>query len=298
MAKIVGVTLSERVVAGLVVDHKLAGALRSFPEAHDDEYALVEMPTEQIVQTLCEQVMGAAGEERAIEAVGIGLPGLIRNGLVEEAPNLPQMKGARIAELVGAQMREHGIDAPVNIVNDADGFAAGIAAAQGKLDSIIRVWTLGVGIGYGRYPFAEGVWEGGHTVVTLDDKERFCGCGGRGHVEGIMGHRAMRLRFLDMEPEEVFEAANAGDARCLEFKKLWHKALAAATANSIHMTGPGKFFLAGFNVRFVEMPMLKDFLQQMVKMSPLQSYSIEVVQDDKETRVIGAAVSAEQAIGR
>jgi len=298
MAKIVGVSLSERVVAGLVVDHKISGAMRSFPEAHDDEYALVEMPTEAIVETLCDRVMAAAGEQRDLAAVGIGLPGLIRSGVVEEAPNLPQLKGARIAELLAAQLRSHGIEAPVNTVNDADGFAAGVAAAQGKLDSIIRVWTLGVGIGYGRYPFVEGVWEGGHTAVTLDDKESFCGCGGRGHVEGIMGHRAMRLRFLDMEPEEVFAAAKAGDARCLDFKRLWHKALAAATANSIHMTGPGRFFLAGFNVRFLEMPMLKDYLQQMVKMSPLQSYSIEIVPDDTETRVIGAAVSAEQAAAR
>jgi hypothetical protein len=44
--------------------------------------------------------------------------------------------------------------------------------------------------------------------------------------------------------------------------------------------------------------MLKDYLQQMIKMSPLQSYSIEIVKDDTETRVIGAAVSAEQAVGR
>jgi predicted NBD/HSP70 family sugar kinase len=298
MAKIVGVTLSERVVAGLVVDHKVAGELRSFPEARDDEYGLVEMPAEEIVATLCKQVVAAAGNERDLAAVGLGLPGLVHNGVVEEAPNLPQLKGARIAEMLSAQLREHGIDAPVTIVNDADGFAAGVAAAQGKLDSLIRVWTLGVGIGYGRYPFAKGAWEGGHTTVTLDDKERFCGCGGRGHVEGIMGHRAMRLRFLDMEPEEVFEAAKKGDARCLEFKKLWHKALAAATSNSIHMTGPGKFFVAGFNVRFVDLPMLKDYLQQMVKMSPLQSYSIEIVGDDTATRVIGAAISAEQALGR
>jgi predicted NBD/HSP70 family sugar kinase len=298
MAKIVGVTLSERVVAGLVVDHKLSGALRSFPESHEDEYALVEMPTDAIVETLCKQVIAVTGEQHDLAAVGIGLPGLIRSGVVEEAPNLPQLKGARVAELLAAQLRENGIQAAVSLVNDADGFAAGIAATQGKLDSIIRVWTIGVGIGFGRYPFAEGVWEGGHTVITLDDKERFCGCGGRGHMEGIMGHRAMRLRFLDMEPEEVFEAAQAGDMRCLEFKRMWHKALAAATCNSIHMTGPGKFFLAGFNVRFVDMPMLKDYLQQMIKMSPLQSYSIEIVKDDTETRVIGAAVSAEQAIGR
>jgi glucokinase len=298
MAKIIGVTLSERVVAGLVVDHEVAGELRSFPGAHEDEYALVEMPSEEIVAKLCKQVVAAAGKEQGLTAVGLGLPGLVRDGVVEEAPNLPQLKGVRVAELLGAGLREQGIDAPVTIVNDADGFAAGVAAAQGKLDSIIRVWTLGVGIGFGRYPFAVGAWEGGHTTVTLDDKERFCGCGGRGHMEGIMGHRAMRLRFLDMEPEEVFEAAKKGDARCQEFKKLWHKALAAATSNSIHMTGPGKFFVAGFNVRFVDLPMLKDYLSQMVKMSPLQSYSIEIVGDDTATRVIGAAITAEQAVGR
>ena len=45
------------------------------------------------------------------------------------------------------------------------------------------------------------------------------------------------------------------------------------------------------------MSMLKDYLQQMVKMSPLQSYSIEVIKDDQETRVIGAAVSAEKMAG-
>jgi predicted NBD/HSP70 family sugar kinase len=294
MAKIVGLTLSERVAAGLVVDHALPSGLRTFPEAHDDEYALVEMPAESIVQTLCEQVVAVAGKESSLAAVGVGVPGLVRNGIVEEAPNLPQLKGARLAEMLAAQLRNQGIEAPVSIINDADGFAAGIAALHGKLDTVVRVWTLGVGIGYGRYPLTDGVWEGGHTVVTLDDKENFCGCGGRGHLEGIMGHRAMRLRFLDMEPEEIFEAAKEGDARCLEFKKLWHKALAAATATSIHLRGPGKFFLAGFNVRFLDMPLLKDYLQKMVKMSPLQSYSIEIVEDDQETRIIGAAVSAEQ----
>ncbi len=44
--------------------------------------------------------------------------------------------------------------------------------------------------------------------------------------------------------------------------------------------------------------MLKDFLHQMVKMSPLQSYSVEIVPDLPETRVIGAAVTAEQAASR
>ncbi len=307
MAKTIGVVLSDRIAAGLIVDHEIVGSLRFYPNNADDESGLVELHTEGLIEAICEQVMltaGADGSGRSeLTAVGLALPGLIRNGVVEEAPNLPQLKGARIAELLSAQLQAHGLTVPVNVGNDADGVAAGLAAAQGKLDSLIRVWTLGIGIGYGRYPFAPGVWEGGHTVVTLDDKEKFCGCGGRGHMEGIMGHRAMRLRFLDMEPEEVFEEARNRDSksknteRCLDFVKLWHKALAAGTATSIHMDGPGKFLLTGSNVRFVELAMLKDYINQMVKMSPLQSYTIEIVDDLPENRVVGAAVMAELAVG-
>ena len=298
MAKTIGVTLSERVIAGLVVDHKLAGPLCCFPENPEHDDALVELPTEGLVQLLCERIVLAADGAKDLTAVGMALPGLIQNGVVEEAPNLPQLKGARIQELISTKLAERGFNVPVTVLNDADGIAAGIAATQGKLDHLIRVWALGIGIGYGRYPFSEGAWEGGHTVVTLDDKERFCGCGGRGHLEGIMGHRAMRLRFLDMEPEEIFAAARNGDARCLEFKKLWHKALAAAIASSVHMAGAGKFYLTGMNVGFVDLPTLKDYLHEMVKMSPLQSYSLEVVEDNDEIRVIGSAVAAEQATAR
>ena len=298
MAKTVGVNLSDRIAAGLVIDHKLVGEVCRFPDEHEEEDALVELHADALVEEICKQVVLAANGAKDLAAVGVALPGLVKNGVVEESPNLPQLKGASIQALLAAQMRNQGIEAPVTALNDADGMAAGLASAHGKLDSMIRVWTFGVGIGYGRYPFAPGVWEGGHTVVWIDDPERFCGCGGRGHMEGIMGHRAMRLRFLDMEPDEVFEEAKKGDARCMDFKRLWHKALAAASATTIHMAGPGKIFLSGFNVKFVDLPMLRDYMQQMVKMSPLQSYSFEIVEDSPEIRVIGAAVAAEQAAAR
>lgn len=302
----VGVVMAERIYAGLIVDHKLQGELRTYPNAPaprdvEDDDSLVELPADALIGEISALVASvASGREPKVGAVGIALPGFIRNGVVEDSPNLPQLKGARIMEKMSRALEAHGIHASVNVLNDADSVAAGLASRYGKLDHLIRVWTLGTGIGYGRYPFSEGVWEGGHTVVSLDDRERFCGCGGRGHLEGIMGHRAMRLRFLDLEPEEVFAAANTrhGDPRCVEFKQLWHKALAAATATSIHQAGPGKFFLTGFNVRFVDLNMLKDYLHQMVKMSPIQSYSIEIVEDDQTTRVIGSAVAAEQAAPR
>ncbi|HTH53775.1 MAG TPA: ROK family protein [Edaphobacter sp.] len=297
MAKSVGVTLSEQMFAGFVVDHALVGELRRFPEDESDYGALVEMHTDALVEMICKQVIEVSEGDTKLDAVGVAVPGLVKNGVVEDAPNLPQLKGARLRDLIEAHLKRNGLMAPVTILNDADGVAAGLAASHGKLDSVIRVWTLGLGIGFGRYPFTPGVWEGGHTVVTLDEKETYCGCGGRGHLEGVMGHRAMRLRFLDLEPEEVFEAAKKGDARCVEFKKLYHKALAAATSSSIHMAGPGKFFLTGPYVGFLDLPMLKDYVQQMVKMSPLQGYSIEIVEEEPETRIIGSAVSAEQAAG-
>ena len=310
MAKTIGVVLSDRVTVALVVDHRIDGPLHSFPAtadpSEDGESALVELHTEGLVRTICEQVRNVAEKHKDVSAVGVALPGIIKEGVVEDSPNLPQLKGARIAELLTAELRFHGMETYVHVLNDADGVAAGLAAATGKLDSLIRVWTLGVGIGYGRYPFAKGIWEGGHTIVTLDDKENYCGCGGRGHIEGIMGHRAMRLRFLDMEPEEVFALARKGGAdnarakqdvaRCRDFVRLWHKALAAGISSEIYMGGPGKFLITGFNSRFLDLSMLKDYVGQMVKMSPLQSYTLEVVEDNIETRVIGAAVAAEHGV--
>ena len=292
----IGVTLSGRMVAGLIADNKLAGPLHYFPEDPEDD-ALVELPTDGLVEHLCKEIIAAAAGSTAIAAVGVALPGFIRNGVVEEAPNLPQLKGARIQELLTQGLKREGIDTRVVVMNDADAVASGLAATRGQLDRLIRVWTLGIGIGYGRYPMTEGVWEGGHTVVTLEDKENYCGCGGRCHLDGVMGQRALRLSFLDMEPEEVFEAAKQGDPRCLEFKKLWHKALAAATATTFHMAGPGKVYLTGMNVQFVDLPMLKDYVHQMVTMSPLQSYSLEVIAGDtemSEVAVIGAGVTALQ----
>src|SRR5580698_9602397 len=169
----VGIVVSERIYAGLVVDHKIEGDLHTYPAGAapsdtDDDDALVELPTESLIKVLCELIEAVAkGNEDKLTAVGIALPGFIRNGVVEEAPNLPQFKGAHILELLTEGLQGHGISAPVDVLNDADAVAAGLASHHDKLDQLVRVWTLGTGIGYGRYPFTAGVWEGGHTVVTL-----------------------------------------------------------------------------------------------------------------------------------
>jgi predicted NBD/HSP70 family sugar kinase len=113
-----------------------------------------------------------------------------------------------------------------------------------------------------------------------------------------MGYRAMRMRFLDLEPEEVFAQAHQGDARCREFVDLWHRALAAATASFIHLAGPGRFYFTGHNVGFLDLSLLRSHMETMVLMSPLQSYGLEILPPDDETALLGAGVSALRALAR
>ena len=297
MSSAIGVVITEHITAGRLEEHKLTGTPLRFPSETDEADALVSIPSGELLELIANQIAELAkAPGQPVEAIGVAVPGIVRHNVVEESPNFSQLKGMRLGEELGAVLTARGIAAPVQIANDADCIAAGVAATRGQLNKLTRVWTIGNGIGYGRWPYVEGVWEGGHITVTLDPKERFCGCGGVGHLEGIMGYRAMRLRFLDKEPEEVFAAAHQGDTRCREFVDLWHRALAAATASFIHLAGPGRFYFTGHNVGFLELPILRAHLETMVKMSPLQSFSLETLPPDDETALIGAGVSAIRAL--
>jgi glucokinase len=290
MARRIGVLATHYIWVGMVEDAKL-GAVRMYPEPGEGALDLKSVPADGIISRILEQI-GLLHQGEPIDSVGAGFPGIVRNGVIDDSPNLAQLKGCPIQDRLSAALKADGIDAPVTVLNDADALAAGIAATRGQLEKLIRVWYLGDGVGCGRYPKNESVGEGGHCVVSLDPKERFCGCGGLGHLEGIMGNRAMRLRFLDMEPEDVFHLARQGDTRAGDFVKLWHRGLAAATATNVHLDGPGRFYLAGPNTDFVDLNLLNRYLQDMVKMSPLQGTFFEIVPTSHDLALIGAAVSS------
>jgi glucokinase len=299
MTTAIGVVITEHIVAGRLQDQRLSGSTILFPDQSEKTEELAAMPGSELVELLATQIETLTNREPVpVDAIGIAVPGIIRHGVVEDSPNLTQIKGMRMAEDLTAALAARNITAPVHVANDADAIAAGVAATRGQLNKLTRVWTLGNGIGYGRWPYVEGVWEGGHTVVSLDPKEKFCGCGGVGHLEGIMGHRAMRMRFLDLEPEEVFAHAKQGDQRCRDFVALWHRALAAATASFIHLAGPGRFYFTGHNVGYLDLTVLRPTIESMVKMSTLQSFSLEILPPDDETALLGAGVSALRALAQ
>jgi predicted NBD/HSP70 family sugar kinase len=285
----IGVLVTNYLWAGVVEETSL-GAVRSYPELGDaDRLDLKSLHADEMISAI-RKLIAHVRQGAPVESVGAGIPGVVRNGVIEESPNLGQLKGLAVAARLGEALKADGIDAPVTALNSADALAAGLAATRGAMEKLVRVWTLGDGIGFGRYPRGEGVWEGGHTVVSLDPKERYCGCGGVGHLESIMGNRAIRLRFLDLEPEEVFVAARQNDARAAGFVRLWHRALAAATATSIHLDGPGRFYLAGPNTEYIDAGLLAMYLQEMVKMSSLEGSLFEIIADSHDLALIGAAV--------
>jgi glucokinase len=297
MEQSIGISAGGKIAVGLVEGEKVV-LQTGVSAGAGDGYAsdFLSMPMEELVETVAATVEELCREHKVNPvAVGMCFPGIIQNGIIEESPNLKQAKGANLCALLTRALEGHGLTARVSVCNDADAVATGIAARRGHLEKLIRVWTLGQGVGFGRYPHSAGPCEGGHTVVTLDPREAYCGCGGRGHLEGIMGYRAMRLRFLDLEPEEVFAAASEGDQRCVEFELLWHRALAAASATSVHLDGPGKFFITGANSSFIKVGLLSQYLQEMVTMSPLQGSIFEVVPDQGELAITGAAVNAARA---
>jgi len=100
----------------------------------------------------------------------------------------------------------------------------------------------------------------------------------------------MRMRFLDLEPEEIFANARLGNHRCADFELLWHRAL-ARIRHQRSSGSPGNFH-HGLNSRFVRVGILSQYLQEMVTMSPLQAAVFEVIPANDELAIAGAAVNS------
>src|SRR6266576_993267 len=92
MRRTVGVLVMEHIAVGLVEGDKVVGPLNIFPEKSQTLDPLQSMPAESIVECVRQQVEKVASGEK-IAAIGIGFPGIIRAGVVEDSPNLQQIKG-------------------------------------------------------------------------------------------------------------------------------------------------------------------------------------------------------------
>jgi glucokinase len=236
------------------------------------------VPTPRGSEALVAALVGVVetlASSAAIEAVGIGAPGLVdRNGTLGVAPNLAVEPGLELRALLG-----DALGMPVVVDNDATCAAWGeraMGAARGW-DDVILV-TLGTGIGggiitdgrvhRGHNGFAGEV---GHMIVDPDGPR--CPCGQRGCWERYAsgsglgrlareaagaagdGDGAIRAVALaggdvdDVRGEHVTAAAAEGDPAALAVLDRFGWWTALGLANLTNVFDPEAFVLGGGLIR-------------------------------------------------
>jgi glucokinase len=145
----------------------------------------------------------ASIEVSALAGLGVGSPGVIEDGNVTSARNLPGWEGTfpLAATLQGA------LGCPVLIGNDVQvATDAELRLGAGRpYDSIVGVfWGTGVGGGLildGRpWTGQGGAGEIGHVVVEMDGAR--CTCGRRGCMEAYAGRQAMEIYARRLHDEK------------------------------------------------------------------------------------------------
>jgi len=194
---------------------------------------------EAIVAAVSGTMESATVKPHELAAVGVGIPGPVdpEAGTIKQCPNMHELDGVNVVELVG-----EGVGAPAFIGNDA--YCATLAELRygaGRDVERLVMFTLGTGVG-GGIALGDSVQRGprqimgevGHIIVDPDGPP--CGCGSYGCLEAIVGRdgivgraallmregRASSLAEMSGEghglltPKMVSEAAEAGDAVACE----------------------------------------------------------------------------------
>src|SRR3954453_21839766 len=92
MAHGIGISVTERLAAAVIVDHAVSGDLVVEPDDGLGANSLSGVPADLILQRIAILLERIEVNETPAY-VGLAMPGIIRNGIVEDSPNLVQFKG-------------------------------------------------------------------------------------------------------------------------------------------------------------------------------------------------------------
>lgn len=164
------------------------------------------------VEQLAGEMEAWLGDADPPEGLGVAVAGLLGNdGILHEAPNLPDFEGWRPAEEISERLGGIAVVAE----NDVNAMAYGElhqGAARGAKNAIFLALGTGVGgailIDAKLYRGTRGTAaELGHMTLQVDGPE--CSCGEPGHVEAYLGARGIAILAgsrLDAAPEGDREA--------------------------------------------------------------------------------------------
>lgn len=159
------------------------------------------------------------GLDETVEAIGIGVPGVVRCGVVHHARNL-EIGTFDLGTAVADATRT-----PVRVCNDVNAAALGVWALLGGMSPAFAYLNLGTGLAAGVVLDGR-LWEGARGLageigyVSADPH-------GPTHVDGLPGALeayasgsgvVARWGVEGATAVDVFEAAAAGDARAIEIR--------------------------------------------------------------------------------
>lgn len=196
-----GIDLGGTKIQAVIVDddHKAIGSARR-PTPTEGGPADVSA---EIEKTLRDAAKAAEVEPSELLGVGVGSPGVIVDGNVTSARNLPSWEGTYPL----AKELEAAFGCPVALGNDVQvATDAEFSLGAGRLyDSLLGVfWGTGVGGGLilDRRPWTGrgGAGEIGHVVVEMDGAR--CTCGRRGCMEAYAGRAAMEIHARKLHEQK------------------------------------------------------------------------------------------------
>ncbi|MHB8242388.1 MAG: ROK family protein [Solirubrobacteraceae bacterium] len=201
MARYGGIDLGGTKIQAVIVDdahNALGSARRPTPTSGGPSDVAVEMET-----ALRDAAKAAEIDTHALDGLGVGSPGVIEDGKVTSARNLPGWEGtfplaAKLEEALGCKVK---VGNDVQVATDAE-FRLGAGRLYRSLLGVF--WGTGVGGGLildGRpWTGRGGAGEIGHVVVELDGAR--CTCGRRGCMEAYAGRAAMEIYVRKLHEEK------------------------------------------------------------------------------------------------
>lgn len=257
-----------------------------------------ERPAAEIITAVGQQIQTLlANQGLALDqcmGAGVGVPGTVnrKTGTVTYSNNL------RWENVPLVKILETYLPIPIQIANDADCAALGEAVAGiGKGYQDIVMIRLGTGLGGGVIIGGEIIngSELGHMVIVEDGIK--CTCGRSGCLEAYVSTAALKRAAKeatgqDLQSEEIFAAATAGNAQVKSIVDIYIRRLSSGVVNIVNILRPQMVLFSG-EIAHLEQELLEP-IRRMVHSSCFGGEKgdlpeIEAASLGKQAGIIGAA---------
>ncbi len=185
-------------------------------------------------------------EKNEEKRIGIGIPGLVKEGKIISCPNLPFLDNFNLKKFLEKKFK-----VKVLIENDANCFAFGEYQRWKK--DLIAI-TLGTGVGGGIiidgkvYKGKAFAGEVGHMSIKFNGRK--CKCGNRGCLEEYISIRAFERESLKafgkkLSPLEILKLAKNGNKKAIQIFNKIGKFLGIGLANLSNIFDPQLIVIGG-----------------------------------------------------